>query len=149
MTLRSPLVAVWVDRHPVPDLPRATPESPLGLLGAYLSQGPSVGPLWDRIGRLLQPLIDFLAQQPEVDRLGEQSGRADFTCGSISNPLISGMLMSERIRIRNGSGIALARSSASGADAANSMMKRSERMSRRNCWRNRCSTSGSSSTTRM
>ena len=76
-------------------------------------------------------------------------GRAAFTFGSISSPLMPGMLMSDRIRISKGSAIFFARSNASGADAANSMTKRPERMSRRNCWRNNCSTSGSSSTTRM
>ena len=39
--------------------------------------------------------------------------------------------------------------SAMGADCANSIVKRSARRSRRNCCRNRTSTSGSSSTTRM
>ena len=39
VTLRSPLVAVWDPRYPVPGEPKATPESPLGLLVAYLSQG--------------------------------------------------------------------------------------------------------------
>src|SRR5215831_9744724 len=57
-------------------------------------------------------------------------GRAAFTFGSISSRLMPSMLMSDRIRIRMGSAIVFARASASGADAANSMTKRPERMSR-------------------
>src|SRR5450631_99303 len=60
-----------------------------------------------------------------------------------------GMLMSDRIRIRDGSAMASTRSSAAGADSSNSMMKRPERRSCRKCWRNMLSTSGSSSTTRI
>jgi hypothetical protein len=40
---------------------------------------------------------------------------------------VPGMLMSDRIRIRDGSAIALTRSGASAADSANSIMKRPER----------------------
>src|SRR3974390_2663502 len=47
-------------------------------------------------------------------------GRAAFTFGSISSPLMPGMLMSDRIRISMGSAIVFARSNASGADVANS-----------------------------
>src|SRR3954449_3921200 len=59
-----------------------------------------------------------------------------------------GMLMSERIRISDSSTQAATRDNASGAELAKSMTNRCARMSRRNCWRNRASTSGSSSTTR-
>ena len=41
-------------------------------------------------------------------------GRAAFTFGSISSPLMPGMLMSDRIRMSMGSAIVFARSNASG-----------------------------------
>src|SRR5258708_27827093 len=75
------------------------------------------------------------------------SGRISLTFGSISSPVIPGMLMSDRIRISDWPIEDPMRDSASGAELAKSMMKRCERRSRRNCWRNNASTSGSSSTT--
>src|SRR6478735_9761395 len=63
-------------------------------------------------------------------------GRSALTFGSISSPLMPGMLISDKIRISDGSGIAFTCSSAAGADSANSMMKRPERRSHRKCWRN-------------
>src|SRR5690348_8890603 len=74
-------------------------------------------------------------------------GRSAFTFGSISRPVMPGMLMSDRIKIRDGSGIAFTCSRAADADKANSIMKRPDRKSRRKCCRNMPSTSGSSSTT--
>src|SRR4051794_38643562 len=75
------------------------------------------------LSRSVQPLVDFLAQQAEVDGLGKQSRCPEFsrppsrrlipvrgdhddgniwpfclTFGSISSPVIPGMLMSERIK---------------------------------------------------
>src|SRR3954466_10010093 len=76
------------------------------------------------------------------------SGRISFTFGSISSPVMPGMLMSERIRISDCSMVEAMRNSASAAEPAKSITKRCERKSRRNCWRNSASTSGSSSTTR-
>src|SRR4249919_2424942 len=64
-------------------------------------------------------------------------GRSALTFGSISRPLMPGMLISDKIRISDGSGIAFTCSSAAGADKANSMTKRPERRSRRKCWRKR------------
>src|ERR1700732_2122053 len=61
------------------------------------------------------------------------SGRSARTFGNISSPLMSGMLICERIRISDGSLISAARISAAGADAANSRVKRPDFMSRRNC----------------
>src|SRR5712664_578174 len=75
------------------------------------------------------------------------SGRISLTLGSISSPVIPGMLMSERIRISDCSMVAAMRASASAAELAKSITKRCARRSRRNCWRNSASTSGSSSTT--
>src|SRR5262249_14369807 len=49
------------------------------------------------------------------------SGRLARTSGSISSPLMPGMLMSDRIRISDGSRMSAARSIATGADGANSM----------------------------
>src|SRR5271170_7466326 len=77
------------------------------------------------------------------------SGRRALALGRSSRPVIPGMLMSERIKIRRTSLALLMPCSASGADRENSMLKRPARRSRRNCWRNSTSTSGSSSTTRM
>ena len=77
------------------------------------------------------------------------SGRTALALGSSSRPLIPGMLMSDRIRMSEALAASLMRCSAAGADWANSMVKRPARRSRRNCWRNSISTSGSSSTTRM
>src|SRR4029079_12416889 len=76
-------------------------------------------------------------------------GRSAFTLGSISRPVIPGMLISDKININDGPGIAFTCSKAADADRANSMMKRPDRKSRRNCCRNISSTSGSSSTTTM
>src|SRR5581483_8641255 len=76
------------------------------------------------------------------------SGRFCFTFGSISRPVMPGMLMSERIRISELSPVVSTRVSASAAELAKSIAKRWARRSRRNCWRNSASTSGSSSTTR-
>src|SRR5260370_408136 len=76
-------------------------------------------------------------------------GRRAFALGRSSRPLIPGMLMSDRIRMSDSSPALAIRCSASGADCANSIAKRPARSSRRNCWRNSASTSGSSSTTRM
>src|SRR5579871_965452 len=76
------------------------------------------------------------------------SGRISFTFGSISSPVMPGMLMSERIRISDCSMVEAMRDSASAAELAKSIAKRWARRSRRNCWRNSASTSGSSSTTR-
>src|SRR5580704_14964146 len=77
------------------------------------------------------------------------SGRSALALGRSSRPVIPRMLMSERIKIRRTSLALLMPCRASGADLANSMLKRPARRSRRNCWRNSTSTSGSSSTTRM
>src|SRR5262249_26010996 len=76
MTLRSPLVAALDARYPVARWAKSDSRVPAGAPRAYLGQGPSVGPL----GRLLQPLIYFLAQQPKVDRLGQQPGGPEFGC---------------------------------------------------------------------
>src|SRR5665213_2955141 len=76
------------------------------------------------------------------------SGRNCLTFGSISSPLMPGMLMSDRIRISDCSIVPAMRASASVAELAKSIMKRCARKSRRNCWRNSASTSGSSSTTK-
>src|SRR3954451_5792587 len=69
-------------------------------------------------------------------------GRSAFTLGSISRPVMPGMLMSERIKISDGSGMAFTCSRAAGADRANSIRKRPDRRSRRKCCRNMLSTSG-------
>ena len=61
------------------------------------------------------------------------SGCLARTSGSISSPLIPGMLISDRIRINVGAVISAARCSAAGAEAANSIKKRPARSSRRNC----------------
>src|SRR5580692_1749890 len=77
------------------------------------------------------------------------SGRRAFALGRSSRPLIPGMLMSERIKMSDTPAASVMRWSATGADCANSIVNRPLRRSRRNCWRNSVSTSGSSSTTRM
>src|SRR6516164_4593774 len=59
------------------------------------------------------------------------------------------MLTSERMRMSLAASSAATRCKASGALCAKSMAKRAERSSRRNCWRKRSATSGSSSTTRI
>src|SRR6266702_2499300 len=61
------------------------------------------------------------------------SGRSARTFGNISSPLMPGMLMSARIRISEGSRTSAARTNAAGADGANSMVKRPDLRSRRNC----------------
>src|ERR1700730_14209158 len=61
------------------------------------------------------------------------SGRSARTFGSISSPLMPGMLMSDKIRISDGSATFAARASAAGADGTNSIVKRPARRSRRNC----------------
>src|ERR1700737_2995559 len=61
------------------------------------------------------------------------SGRSARTFGSISRPLMPGMLMSDKIRISEGSRTSAARTSAAGADGANSIVKRPDLRSRRNC----------------
>src|SRR6476646_5497358 len=77
------------------------------------------------------------------------SGRRAFALRRSSRPVIPGMLMSERTRISERSPTSAMHCSAIGADCANSIVKRSARRSRRNCWRNSTSTSASSSTTRI
>src|SRR6185437_8296581 len=76
------------------------------------------------------------------------SARSSLTFGSISSPLMPGMLMSDRIRISDCPVVAATRASASAAELAKSIRKRCARKSWRNCWRNSASTSGSSSTTK-
>src|SRR5580704_9476022 len=76
------------------------------------------------------------------------SGRISLTLGSISSPVMPGMLMSDRIKTSDCPMLEAIRDSASAAELAKSMTKRSARRSRRNCCRNNASTSGSSSTTR-
>src|SRR3954466_10802133 len=61
------------------------------------------------------------------------SGRSALTLGSISSPLMPGMLISDRINISEGSATSAARTSAAGAEGANSIRKRPARKSRRNC----------------
>ena len=51
----------------------------------------------------------------------------------LSDINMPGILMSDRIRISDGSLISAARSNASGAEGANSMVKRPDFRSRRNC----------------
>src|SRR3954464_1838884 len=77
------------------------------------------------------------------------SGCASLIRGRSSRPLIPGMLMSEKTRMRLASSGTAIRSSASVAELANLIRKRPERSSRRNCCWNREATSGSSSTTRI
>ena len=55
------------------------------------------------------------------------SGRASRARGSNSRPLMPGMLMSERMRMRLASSTVATTFSASGADCANSIAKRAER----------------------
>src|SRR4051794_35588063 len=77
------------------------------------------------------------------------SGRAALIFGRSSRPVMPGMLMSEKTRMRLApSGMAM-RSSASPAELANFIKNRPARSSRLNCCWNRAATSGSSSTTRM
>jgi integrase len=120
--------------------------------------------------RSLDPPVDHDSQLREIDRLREQAGRAALhrlaaglrvaiggdhdnrtsgrACRALSKRsrlLIPGMFTSERIRIR----LAWASATISSACTAKSIMNRAARKSRRKCWRNRASTSGSSSTTRM
>ena len=59
----------------------------------------------------------------------------------------SGLRVGESLVRLHPGGQLLARASAAGAEGANSIRKRPARKSRRNCWRNSASTSGSSSTT--
>src|SRR5260221_213379 len=75
------------------------------------------------------------------------SGRIALTLGSISRPVMPGMLISDRIRISDCSIVEATRASASAAELAKSITNRCARKSLRNCWRNNASTSGSSSTT--
>src|SRR3954469_10399071 len=77
------------------------------------------------------------------------SGRAALILGRSSRPLIPGMLMSEKTRIRLASSGTVIRSSASLAELANLIRNRPERSSRLNCCWKREATSGSSSTTRI
>ena len=53
------------------------------------------------------------------------------------------VLQKFRGQIRDGSLTSAARTNAAGADGANSIVKRPDFRSRRNCWRNSSSTSGS------
>src|SRR6266851_2264102 len=69
------------------------------------------------------------------------SGCISLTLGSISRPVIPGMLMSDRINISDCSMVLAMRASASAAEIAKSITKRCARKSRRNCWRNSASTS--------
>ena len=84
-----------------------------------------------------------------ADELYIASNRAERTSGRSSSPVMPGMLMSENIRIRLAPFEVAICSRASAADCAKIIAKRPARSSRRNCWRNRSVTSGSSSTTRM
>src|SRR6185312_10067681 len=52
------------------------------------------------------------------------SGRAALALGKSSRPLMPGMLMSERIKIRAAVPVSVIRSRATGADRANSIVKR-------------------------
>ena len=61
------------------------------------------------------------------------SGRIALTLGSISSPVIPGMLMSDRIRISDCSIVEAMRESASAAELAKSIVKRCARKSLRNC----------------
>jgi len=79
-------------------------------------------------------------------RIGETTSTLILILSDINMP---GMLMSDRIRISVTSLASPISSSAFGADSANCMVKRPSRRSRRNCWRNSASMSGSSSTTRI
>ena len=89
----------------------------------------------------------------QVTEMGLNPDTDNFTVigiGDMSGDVFgNGMLMSEHIRISDGSGIAFTFSRAAGADSANSITKRPDRRSRRNCCLNISSTSGSSSTTTM
>jgi len=60
------------------------------------------------------------------------SGRISFTFGSISSPVMPGMLMSERIRISDCSMVEAMRDNASAPELAKSITKRWARRSRRN-----------------
>src|SRR5215475_615250 len=77
------------------------------------------------------------------------SGRTSLALGNSSSPLIPGMLISDKINMSEASLALLILCNATGADCANSMVKRPARRSRRKCCRNSISTSGSSSTTRI
>src|SRR3984893_15632732 len=69
-----------------------------------------------------------------------------FAFGRSSSPLIPGILMSDRIRMSDCSRASAMRASAILADCAKSIVNRPAWRSRRNCWRKRSPTSGSSST---
>src|SRR3954470_18367180 len=69
------------------------------------------------------------------------SGRIALALGSISSPVMPGMLMSERIRNSDCSMVSVIRIRADAAEFAKSIVKRDARRSRRNCCRNKASTS--------